>query len=132
MTALNNLYSKKNKAPADRGNNKIQTGLFSSKVWQGSRAGGSMLPELHDQVKKTVLVVVVSVLMLFGSLMLRLWFLQLVKGHELRARSEYNRIRTRDLPPWRGMIIDRHGEILVNNRPAYDLMIVLEIGRAHV
>ena len=66
------------------------------------------------------------VLCLAGLLFLRLWFLQMVEGEELQQRSENNRLRLQDLPPWRGMILDRHGEVLVANRPSYDLMEVME------
>ena len=57
---------------------------------------------------------------------MRLWFLQLVQGEDLRQRSEHNRIRQLDLPPWRGMILDRHGQLLVGNRPSYELVVVPE------
>ena len=65
-------------------------------------------------------------LSLAGLLFLRLWFLQMVEGEELRQRSEHNRLRLQDLPPWRGMILDRHGQVLVANRPSYDLVVVME------
>jgi penicillin-binding protein 2 len=70
--------------------------------------------------------VALIVLCLAGLLFLRLWFLQMVKGEELRQRSENNRLRLQDLPPWRGMILDKNGEVLVANRPSYDLVVVME------
>jgi penicillin-binding protein 2 len=70
--------------------------------------------------------VALIVLFLAGLLFLRLWFLQMVEGEELRERSEHNRLRLQDLPPWRGMILDRHGQVLVANRPSYDLVVVME------
>lgn len=85
-----------------------------------------MPPEVYDQVKKTLFIISLTVLVLFGLLLLRLWYLQLVKGDDFTQKSESNRIRLRDLPPWRGMIYDRRGEVLVNNRPSYDAMVVLE------
>jgi penicillin-binding protein 2 len=66
------------------------------------------------------------ILCLFGVLFLRLWFLQLVEGEALRQRSEHNRIRQLDQPPWRGMILDHSGQLLVGNRPSYELVVVLE------
>jgi len=50
----------------------------------------------------------------------------MVEGEELRQRSENNRLRLQELPPWRGMILDRNGEVLVANRPSYDLIEVME------
>lgn len=70
--------------------------------------------------------VAVIVLFLAGLLFLRLWFLQMVEGEELRERSEHNRLRLQDLPPWRGMILDRNRQVLVANRPSYDLVEVME------
>jgi penicillin-binding protein 2 len=88
--------------------------------------GGLMPPEEQERVRRTFSVVALILLCLFGVLFLRLWFLQLVEGQELQNRSERNRIRLQDLPPWRGMILDRRGQVLVGNRPSYDLMVVLE------
>ncbi|MFP3867318.1 MAG: penicillin-binding protein 2 [Desulfobacteraceae bacterium] len=85
-----------------------------------------MFPELQEEIRSSLFVFTVIALTLFGLLTLRLWYLQLVRGYELRNKSEHNRIRTRDLPPWRGMIFDRQKEVLVENRPAFDLMLVLE------
>lgn len=104
---------------------KIRNSRLAANARRGWR-GGPMLPEEYEQTRKTLYRVTIVTLALFGLLSLRLWFLQLVKGYEMRVRAEHNRIRIRDLPPWRGMILDRQGTILVNNRPAYDLMVVLE------
>ncbi len=47
--------------------------------------------------------------------------------HELFAgRAEDNRIRLQVLPPNRGLILDRHGRVLAENRPAHRLVIVPE------
>ena len=73
-----------------------------------------------------LLLVALAVGLLFGFLMLRLWYLQLVKGHEFSQKSESNRVRYRDLPPWRGMVFDSNGMVLVNNRESYDVMVILE------
>jgi penicillin-binding protein 2 len=92
----------------------------------GSSTGGVMPPEEQEQVRRSFPWVALVVLCLFAILFLRLWFLQLVQGEELRQRSEQNRIRLQDLPPWRGMILARHGQVLVANRPSYDLVAVME------
>jgi penicillin-binding protein 2 len=88
--------------------------------------GRAMPPEEQDQSRRTLARLSLVVLCLFGALFLRLWSLQLVEGDELRQRSEHNRIRNQDLPPWRGMIMARSGEVLVSNRPSFDLVVVLE------
>lgn len=85
-----------------------------------------MPPEEQERSRRTFGRVALVVFCLFGLLFLRLWFLQLVEGETLRQRSEYNRLRLQELPPWRGMILDRQGQVLVANRPSYDLVVVLE------
>ncbi|MBW2215766.1 MAG: penicillin-binding protein 2 [Deltaproteobacteria bacterium] len=76
----------------------------------------------HKQLRNATLLV----LALFSILVLRLWFLQIVNGPDYRARSEHNRIRLHDIPPFRGMIMDRKGNVLVDNRPSYDLNLIPE------
>jgi penicillin-binding protein 2 len=99
--------------------------FFSFKVLEGT-FGGLMPPEEQEQARRTFSGVALVILCLFGLLFLRLWFLQLVKGEDLQQRSERNRIRNLDLPPWRGMILDRNGHLLVGNRPSFELVVVLE------
>jgi penicillin-binding protein 2 len=70
--------------------------------------------------------VVYVVVAVFVVLLLRLWFLQLIKGETYRNLSENNRIRLEDIAPTRGIIYDRNGRILVDNRPAFQLAIVPE------
>jgi penicillin-binding protein 2 len=56
----------------------------------------------------------------------RLWYLQVVKGTYYRELAEQNRVRTVDLKPARGLIFDRHGELLANNVPSFNLYLTLE------
>ncbi|MFO7783178.1 MAG: penicillin-binding protein 2 [Thermodesulfobacteriota bacterium] len=66
------------------------------------------------------------VFLAFALLAFRLWFLQIVHGPEYRVKSENNRIHLRDIPPFRGMIFDRNGYLLVDNRPSYNLSLIPE------
>ncbi len=94
--------------------------------FQDEPLGDQMSPDEYERSRRLLIRVALILLMLFGVIFLRLWFLQLIKGDYLQKRSEYNRIRTQDLPPWRGMILDRDGNILVDNRPSFNLMATLE------
>jgi len=67
-----------------------------------------------------------AVILAFAALVLRLWFLQVVSGPEYRVKSENNRIQLHDIPPFRGMIFDRNGHLLVDNRPAFHLYVIPE------
>ena len=56
----------------------------------------------------------------------RLWYLQVFKGAEFRRMSENNRIRIRETPADRGMLLDRKGRILAHNRPSFEALLVPE------
>jgi len=71
-------------------------------------------------------IAMILVVLVFGILIMRLWFLQIVNGSAYRAKSEHNRIRLHDIAAFRGMISDRKGRVLVDNRPSYDLYIIPE------
>ena len=62
----------------------------------------------------------------FFLIFIRLWFLQVIKGSELRRLSENNCIRLRENPADRGMLLDRKGRILAHNRPSFEVYLVPE------
>ncbi|WP_136247603.1 penicillin-binding protein 2 [Halomonas borealis] len=72
------------------------------------------------------LLAVVVVLTLSGLLAGRLFYLQIVEHEVYSTRSEKNRVRVEPLPPTRGLIYDRNGELLAENRPTYNLTLVRE------
>lgn len=79
-----------------------------------------------DAFGRRLRIITFFVLGVFGVLFLRLWFLQIVNGPSYRIQSENNRIHLQDIPPFRGMIFDRHGELLVDNQPSFDMYIIPE------
>ncbi|WP_299315884.1 penicillin-binding protein 2 [uncultured Halomonas sp.] len=72
------------------------------------------------------LLAVVLVFSLTGVLMGRLAWLQVVQHEVYSTRSEKNRVRVEPLPPTRGLIYDRNGVLLAENRPTYNLTLVRE------
>lgn len=59
-------------------------------------------------------------------LLLRLVYLQVVQ-HDLYATlSDENRIQVQSIPPIRGLIYDRNGELIADNVPSYNLTVVAE------
>lgn len=72
------------------------------------------------------LLAVVLVFALTGVLMGRLAWLQVVQHEVYSTRSEKNRVRVEPLPPNRGLIFDRNGVLLAENRPTYNLTLVRE------
>ncbi len=61
--------------------------------------------------------------LLLGALGARLWWLQLENGEAYAAKSEGNFVKEVRVPADRGMILDRKGLILVDNRPSYDVFV---------
>ncbi|HWJ33717.1 MAG TPA: penicillin-binding protein 2 [Steroidobacteraceae bacterium] len=62
-------------------------------------------------------------LALVGS---RLFYLQVLKHEYYSTLSQGNRIRTEPIPPSRGLILDRHGVVLADNLPAFQIELVRE------
>ena len=54
---------------------------------------------------------------------MRLWYLQIVNGAELRTFSEQNSIKETRIAAPRGIIYDRDGRILVENLPGFQLTV---------
>ncbi|MCH7678108.1 hypothetical protein IID10_01945 [candidate division KSB1 bacterium] len=63
-------------------------------------------------------------LVLFAILIVRTGQLQLYQWDKYFRESEKNRIRDIILEPLRGLIFDRDGEVLVDNRPNYSVSVV--------
>ena len=66
----------------------------------------------------------VSIFVITGILLLRLWYLQIYKGEYYQKISEKNRVRRIEIPAPRGVIYDRHGEVALGNRPYFDLVFI--------
>ena len=54
---------------------------------------------------------------LFGIILFRLWFLQILSGQQFVAQANDNRLRSVKIVAPRGTIVDRNGEVIVDNRP---------------
>ena len=61
------------------------------------------------------------IVFLTGALLARLVWLQIVQREYYTELSQGNRVRIEAIPANRGVIYDRNGKILVENRPAYQL-----------
>jgi penicillin-binding protein 2 len=56
----------------------------------------------------------------------RLWELQVLRGEQMTALSENNRIRLRRVQATRGRVLDRFGRVLIDSRASFDAMLVPE------
>lgn len=70
--------------------------------------------------------IAIGIVIIFLFLFLRAWSLQILKGSYYKEQSKNNRVRVAYIQSPRGLIFDRHGELLVNNVPSFNLYVVLE------
>ena len=70
-------------------------------------------------------VMVFIMLCLFGLLVYRYYDLQVVNYLTYATQSEHNRVHVEPIPPTRGVIYDRNGEVLADNRPSFTLSLVV-------
>lgn len=66
----------------------------------------------------------IAVLLAFGLLGWRLWVLQVQQHQGLLQRADSNRTAVVPIPPRRGEILDRNGEVLARNYLSYTLEVV--------
>lgn len=66
------------------------------------------------------------VLLVLGVLGVRLWQLQVGDGVRFRDLSEKNRVRLKRVHPPRGLMLDREGRVVADNRPSFDVLFVPE------
>lgn len=61
-----------------------------------------------------------------GALLAGLWWVQVVRGREYQTSVENQTLRTVRVPAVRGKILDRHGRVLAESRPSYNISLYLE------
>ena len=76
--------------------------------------------------QKQYILICAIMLLLMMIYLVRLWHLQVLQGDSYRYQSENNRIRIEEIAAPRGIIFDRNGVPIVENRPAYNLVIIRE------
>ncbi len=68
----------------------------------------------------------IIVFLLMLALIARGWYLQVVKHDDYQTRSNNNRISVQRVAPNRGLIFDRNGVLLAENRSVYSLELIPE------
>ena len=66
------------------------------------------------------------VVFLFAALLLKLINLQVTQYDYFASRADGNRLHSQYVPPARGLIFDRSGELLADNQPIFNLSVVRE------
>ncbi|HRL92968.1 MAG TPA: penicillin-binding protein 2 [Pseudomonas sp.] len=77
-------------------------------------------------VRKRVVVGAVAIVLLVCVLISRLYFLQVIQYEYHSTLSENNRVHVQPIPPTRGLIFDRNGVIIADNRPSFSLTMTRE------
>jgi penicillin-binding protein 2 len=77
-----------------------------------------------DVWNRRILTLAVIATIGFVGLIGQLWYLQALEGGRLQEMSEKNRIRIRPVAAPRGILFDRNGLPLVDNRPAFTLSFI--------
>ncbi len=81
-------------------------------------------PEETPGLRRRYIISSLIVVGIFSVLALRLWYLQILGVDHYRELSERNRIRYVAIQAPRGTIFDRHGTLLVDNRPAFTVSVL--------
>ncbi|RTZ95104.1 MAG: penicillin-binding protein 2 [Deltaproteobacteria bacterium] len=77
-----------------------------------------------DWFKRRLTIVMALTFAIFCLLVIRLFYLQVINGEKYRQLSANNCIRLQTIDAPRGLIFDRHGELLVDNRPSFNISII--------
>jgi len=80
----------------------------------------------QDMFADRAIALFVVVVLMFGVLVARLVTLQIVEHETYQSRADDNRTKIQTLAPSRGMIYDRNGRILADNKTSFSLAIVPE------
>ncbi|WP_144937233.1 penicillin-binding protein 2 [Pseudomonas alabamensis] len=77
-------------------------------------------------VRNRVVVGASAVMLLVCVLIARLYYLQVIQYAYHSTLSENNRVHVQPIPPTRGLIFDRNGVIIADNRPSFSLSMTRE------
>lgn len=83
-------------------------------------------PEGYQPPRSGLLLLYGCVTLLFLIFFLRFWYLQVLRGEDYARQAQDNRLREERIYANRGLIFDRHGRLLAENRPAYCIAVTAD------
>ncbi len=83
-------------------------------------------PEERRTFQLRAFIAFMLVLIAMGALLTRMYFLQVVENDRYTAISDKNRIQLKPEKPTRGLIFDRSGVLIADNKPSYNVTILKE------
>ena len=92
----------------------------------GGRLGyvGHQMSGRPDPGRRRILAIAGLVSAALLVIVCQLWYLQVLEGGRFQEASDKNRTRIRPIAAPRGILFDRHGLPLVDNRPAFTLSLI--------
>ncbi len=78
------------------------------------------LERLRQRLVRLTIIIIIA----FTILIVRISYLQIIKGNYFRKVSENNRIRLIPIAASRGMIYDRNGKVLAQDIPSFDIAMI--------
>jgi penicillin-binding protein 2 len=81
--------------------------------------------ETHLFARRTFVGLLV-VFVMMGMVLFNLYYLQISRFEDYQTRADGNRIKLLPVAPNRGLIYDRHGILLAENRPVFSLQVIPE------
>ena len=85
---------------------------------------GSRMPGRPDPGRRRVMAISGIAMTALLLIVCQLWYLQVLEGGRFQEASDKNRIRVRPIAAPRGILFDRKGLPLVDNRPAFTLSLI--------
>ncbi|WP_047044998.1 penicillin-binding protein 2 [Vibrio mexicanus] len=89
----------------------------------------SQIRDYHEEARlfrNRALVAFVGIIILVGALLSNLYHIQVNQYQDYKTRSNDNRIKVVPIAPNRGLIYDRNGVLLAENRPVFNLELIPE------
>jgi penicillin-binding protein 2 len=83
-------------------------------------------PEERRTFQLRAFIAFLLVLIAMGALLTRMYFLQVLENDRYTAISDKNRIQLKPEKPTRGLIFDRSGVLIADNKPSYNVTILKE------
>ena len=91
--------------------------------WTGPGYRAS-IPGRRDEAQQRIMAMSIVVIAALLVIVCQLWYLQVLEGGRFQEASDKNRIRIRPIAAPRGILFDRNGLPLVDNRPAFTLSLI--------
>src|SRR6187431_3031674 len=82
--------------------------------------------EERRRISVRLIVLQVGAVVCFAALAISFWFLQIIQNAKYSEMAENNHQRTLALRAPRGVLFDRNGRVLVENRHSFNISIVRE------